>query len=334
MIRFVMILLAALTLTATAPRMAAAHALDPGYLDLTAIDAQNWRVTWRVPDVSGKPMTLGVSLPAGCTPPQGPAPTFDGRAWVSNWITTCPNGLTGGQIAITGLDQTRTDALVHYQTDPTRSQTQRLTAADPAFVVPAQAGMMQVFRSYLGLGVTHILEGIDHLLFVFALILLVPTRRQLFWAVTAFTFAHSITLTAASLGWLTLPPPPVEAVIALSIVFLAYELALPRHRRDGLTQQWPWLVSFGFGLIHGLQFAGALREIGLPESDIPAALLAFNLGVEMGQLLFIAVVLIVMAAGRRLFAVTPGQTATMTRFASYGIGSLAAFWVIERMAGF
>lgn len=333
MIRLILILLTALTLAE--PRVAAAHALDPGYLELTAIDRQHWRATWRVPDVGGKPMDLHVNLPEGCTAQNGPAPVFDGRAWVSNWITTCPAGLKGGVIGIDGLDQTRTDALVHYQTEPlSRSQTRRLVSADPAFTIPVEAGTLQVFGDYLGLGVTHILEGIDHLLFVLALILLVPTIRRLFWTVTAFTLAHSITLAAASLGWLILPPPPVEAVIALSIVFLAYELALSPGRRDGLTQRHPWLVSFAFGLIHGLGFAGALREIGLPEGEIPAALLAFNMGVELGQLLFVAAVLSILTAIRWLYSFSPAQSRATVRIASYGIGSVAAFWMIERMAAF
>ncbi len=332
MIRIILILLTALSLTG--PRMAGAHALDPGYLELNAMGGADWRVSWRVPDIRGKPMDLSVSLPGGCSPEAGPAPVFDGRAWVSNWIANCPDGLQGGVIGIDGLELTRTDTLVHYQTEPGRNQTRRLTSDEPAFTVPVDAGAMQVFRSYLGLGVTHILEGIDHLMFVFALILLVPGRRQLFWAVTAFTLAHSITLAAASLGVVNLPPPPVEAVIALSIVFLAYELALPRDRRDPLTMRAPWLVSFGFGLIHGLGFAGALREIGLPEGEIPMALLAFNLGVETGQLMFIAAVLAIAEIGRRILPFVAAQERRIERVASYAIGSLSAFWVIERLAAF
>lgn len=332
MTRLVLAFLAALALIG--PRVADAHALDPAFLDLSALDDQNWRVTWRVPDVMGRPMDLSPALPQNCAPTQAPRPVFDGWAWVANWIVTCPRGLTSGVVGIDGLDQTRTDALARYQTETGYSQTHRLTGDQARFQIAEQAGMIQILRSYLGLGVTHILEGIDHLMFVFALILLIPTRRQLFWAVTAFTLAHSLTLTAASLGWLTLPPPPVEAVIALSIVFLACELALPPARRDPLTLQMPWLVAFGFGLIHGLGFAGALREIGLPQTDIPLALFAFNLGVELGQLLFIAAILLIMAVARWLYRFSPPQTRLMTRIASYGIGSVAAFWTIERLAAF
>ncbi|MFV0291745.1 MAG: HupE/UreJ family protein [Paracoccus sp. (in: a-proteobacteria)] len=316
------------------PQIVTAHALDPAYLELTTAGPQGWHVTWRIPDVAGHPMGLTANLPDGCTPQAGPLPVFDGRAWVTNWITDCPAGLAGGHIGIEGLEVTRTDALVRYESTPGQVQLRRLTAAAAGFDVPADAGMAQILRSYIGLGITHILEGVDHLLFVFVILLVVPSRRRLFWAITAFTLAHSITLAAASLGVLNLPPPPVEAVIALSIVFLAYELTLPPVCRDRLTQRAPWLVSFAFGLIHGLGFAGALREIGLPAGDIPLALFSFNIGVEIGQLLFIATVLLIGVTVRRLYEMTPATSRRMTLLASYGIGSLAAFWVIERVMAF
>ena len=316
------------------PSAAFAHALDPGYLDLTPLGQDRWRVTWRVPDVSGRPMPIAARLPRTCSQEAPPSPQFDGRGWTAGWVVDCPEGLAGGEIRIEGLDQTNTETLVRFELEPGRTQVHRLTASETAFTVPVVAGMMGVFFSYVGLGITHILEGVDHLLFVFALLLLVSDRRRLIWTVTAFTLAHSITLAAATTGLLKIPSPPVEAVIALSIVFLAYELTLPPERRDPLTMRFPWLVSFGFGLIHGLGFAGALREIGLPEGDIPLALFSFNVGVELGQLLFIAAVLTTGAAVRLLYPRIRLHTAILSRVASYGIGSVAAFWVIERMAAF
>ncbi|WP_108445572.1 HupE/UreJ family protein [Halomonas denitrificans] len=322
-----------MVVTTSLPTLVSAHALDPGYLNLASLDQDRWRVTWRVPDVSGRPMPIAARLPESCSY-EPPPPIFDGRAWTSAWVAHCTNGLAGGRIEIAGLERTRTDVLVRYELEPGDTRVQRLTAAETAFTVSGQAGVTEILGSYIGLGVTHILEGIDHLLFVFALLLLIRDRRRLFWAVTAFTLAHSITLVAATLGWLSLPSPPVEALIALSIVFLAYELTLPPEARDPLAQRFPWIVAFAFGLIHGLGFAGALRDIGLPEGDIPLALFAFNIGVELGQLLFIGVLLGIGVAVRRLYPAIKQQATWLMRGSSYAIGSLAAFWVIERIASF
>lgn len=315
------------------PASAYTHALDPGYLALEALGQDRWRVTWRMPDVNGRPMPIAAMLPDTCSY-NAPRPVFDGRAWTTAWVATCPGGLAGGEIEISGLDLTRTDTLVRYELEPGKTQVHRLTAAEISFIVPEDTRTLDILGSYVALGMTHILEGVDHLLFVFALLLLIRGRGRLLWAITAFTVAHSFTLAAASLGWLNIPPPPVEAVIALSIVFLAYELTLPPEKRDWITERFPWIVSFAFGLIHGLGFAGALREIGLPEGDIPLALFAFNIGVELGQILFIALVLAVGVAAVRLYPNLQARAWALTRFASYGIGSLAAFWVIERLVGF
>lgn len=323
-----------LALGVALPHPALAHALDPGFLDLRAMGQERWRVTWRVPDVNGAPMPIEVLLPASCTERPQIAPTFDGRAWVRAWVVSCPEGIAHGVIRIEGLESTRTDVLVRYESGPGRAHVHRLSGSTPAFTVPADSGITEVLTSYTGLGVSHILEGVDHLLFVFALLVLVPERRRLIGAITAFTIAHSITLATASLGLIHVPQLPVEAVIALSIVFLAYELALPANRRDPLTLRSPWVVSFAFGLIHGLGFAGALREIGLPEGDIPLALFSFNLGVEIGQLLFIAAVLLVGVTIRRLYPQVGQHAGILTKTAGYAIGSIAAFWMIERIAAF
>lgn len=316
------------------PAPVAAHALDPGYLELSYLDQDRWRIFWRAPDVDGRPMKLAVVLPEACETNRFTPPAFDGRAWVTSGLASCPGGLAGGTLRIDGLEETRTDVLVRYELSPNRPQTQRLTPGTPEFIVPADPGNIEVLTSYVSLGVSHILEGVDHLLFVLALLLLVRDTRRLFWTVTAFTLAHSITLAAASLGWVAVPSVPVEVVIALSIVFLAYELALPPDRRDPLTERYPAIVSFGFGLIHGLGFAGALREIGLPQNDIPLALFSFNIGVEIGQLLFIGAALALGWALKRLLPALVAGAPALHRLTSYGIGSIAAFWVIERLSGF
>ncbi len=185
-------------------------------------------------------------------------------------------------------------------------------------------GFGEVAASYGVLGVEHILSGFDHLLFVLGLLFLVGFQRRLVWTITAFTAAHSLTLALSALGWLTLRPPPVEAVIALSIMLVAGEAL---HTRQTLSRRWPALVAFGFGLVHGLGFAGALKEIGLPENHLAAALLTFNLGVEAGQLLVVALAALAWRAVQRW-----PQAAVMRAPALYAIGALAAFWTFERLA--
>ncbi len=198
-------------------------------------------------------------------------------------------------------------------------------------VIPKAPSAGDVALTYIVLGIEHILEGWDHLLFVFVLILLVPGMRQLILAVTAFTVAHSITLGLATFGLVALPPQAVEAVIALSIVFLAAEVL--RSRAGGpfrLSERLPWLVTFAFGLLHGFGFAGALRETGMPEAAVPLALLMFNLGIEAGQLLFIMAVVLAAFAIRSMLGA--GSIVAAARpYMAYGIGCLASFWLIEQV---
>lgn len=279
-------------------------------------------------------MPIEARLQDGCTAPRRAPPAFEGRAWIDAWVSTCPDGIAGGVIAIEGLERTATEVLVRYETEPRRAHVHRLTGSETSFEVLMDAGSLEILASYTGLGVTHILGGVDHLLFVLALLLLVPDRRRLIWAITAFTVADSITLAAASLGWVHIPTAPVEAMIALSIVFLVYELTLPSERRDELALRFPWMMSFAFGLVHGLGFAGALREIGLPEGDIPLALFSVNLGVEIGQVMFIAAVLSVGVVAMWLYPRARQHAAALTHVAGYVIGSVAAFWVVERVAVF
>lgn len=315
-----------------------AHALDPGYLSIEKISGDTWRVFWRKPAVNGAPMEIDAILPDTCTPAKGSAERFDGIAWVSEWITTCTPALTGNRVVIDGLETMRTDVLVRVQDTDTPTLTARATPGAPYVDIPADLSSAQVFLSYLSLGFDHILEGFDHLLFVFALLVLIQSPWRLFGAITAFTVAHSITLAAASLGLLTVPSPPVEAVIALSIVLLAVEILRRGTSSDQLTERYPWIISFLFGLLHGLGFAGALSEIGLPSGDIPLALLAFNLGVEAGQLTFVAVVLAIFVAARMAWprCVTlmhrPGAPGTVVM--GYAIGAISVYWVAERVAGF
>lgn len=337
MIRLGGLLLVALLLMGGA-RGAEAHALDPGYLNIQNLSGDAWRVFWRKPAVKGAPMAIAPVLPGNCTPGDGGAARFDGVAWVSQWVTNCPGGLGGGHVLIDGLAATRTDVLVRIEDSDAATLTVRLTSEAPGFDIPEDLSAGQVFVSYLGLGFEHILEGYDHLLFVFALLVLIQSPGRLVGAITAFTVAHSITLGLASLGMLTVPSPPVEAAIALSIVLLAVEILRRRKAGDQLTERYPWIFAFCFGLLHGLGFAGALTEIGLPAGDIPMALLAFNLGVEAGQLSFVAGVLLLYAAARlvwpRLVEGLRRPGAPGTTVMGYAIGAMSVYWLVERVSGF
>ena len=334
-VRLWLLVLVLLSTFATSP--ASAHALEPGFLEIQSLGGAEWRVTWRKPQISGAPMAIEAVLPETCKPRRGPAPVFDGRAFLSGWIAVCKDGLAGGEIRIEGLESTRTDVLVRYTREgDTGAKVMRLTAASPAFVVPEVQGTFGVFQSYAALGMDHILNGVDHLIFVLLLILLVRDWRTLLGAITAFTVAHSLSLAAATLGWVVVPAPPVEAFVALSILFLATELLKRPGEGQRLSERFPWIVAFAFGLLHGLGFARALREVGLPQGDVPIALLAFNIGVEAAQILFIGAILGLGAAVRRLFPneriLAPGSRSL--RALCYTVGTLAAFWVVQRVVGF
>jgi hydrogenase/urease accessory protein HupE len=326
------------TLISGGTSQAQAHALDPGFLEMQPLGGDEWRVTWRKPLVQGRPMPIEAMLPDVCTPARAGEPVFDGRAFTAVWLAHCSEGIAGGRIAIEGLEQTRTDVLVRFALSPeTQMQTRRLTPDETAFDIPTEQTRLGVLKSYFLLGLDHILEGIDHLLFVFALLLLVRGPGRIAGAITAFTVAHSITLAAVTFGVFAVPPPPVEAVVALSIAVLAAEIAMRGPDNPGLTERFPWGFAFAFGLLHGLGFASALREIGLPEADVPLALLAFNIGVEAGQLLFIFAVLGVWFVASRLFdlparLVAPGGRVMV--LTAYVIGTVASFWMVERIADF
>jgi hydrogenase/urease accessory protein HupE len=251
------------------------------------------------------------------------------------WIDAGATGLAGKRIQFTGLQLTITDVLVRVEMLDGRTWTTIARPSQPWFELSAAPSKLNVAGAYLRLGIEHIWSGIDHLLFILALMILVKGTRRLIATVTAFTVAHSITLAGATLGFVHVAQKPVEAAIALSIVFVATEIVHVRQGRQGLTERWPWIVAFTFGLLHGFGFAGALNAVGLPQTAIPVALLFFNIGVEIGQLLFIAAILCLMALGRWLTrrAAIP-QPAWAWRVAPYSIGGVAAFWMIQRIVAF
>ncbi|WP_120501095.1 HupE/UreJ family protein [Roseovarius sp. EL26] len=318
---------------------AQSHALEPGYLQMTEVAPETWQVFWRRPDVKGMPMAIDAQLPENCTPDHGGTPQFDGQAWSVAWMATCDGGLKGETVAIPGLESQRTDVLIRVGFSQSGSMlAYRLTPSETAFILPQEQTVWQVLWQYGQLGFEHILEGWDHLLFVFALLILIQNTGRLIGAITAFTLAHSITLALATLGVVDMPGSPVEAVIALSIVFLAVEILKQDLSNPRLSARFPWVVSFLFGLLHGLGFAGALSDIGLPEGDIPAALLAFNLGVEAGQLTFVFVVIAGFVILRQMSKSVAQQFRTVGApghsAMGYAIGGVAIYWLVERITGF
>ena len=308
---------------------AQAHEVRPAYLRIQQTAADQVDVLWRVPARGDLRLGIYVQMPENCEAPAKPLTWSEEGTWVERWSARCPGGIVGQRVEIRGLSSTVIDALARYERLDGTTQVVRLTPAEPGFEVTAAESWSQVAATYTALGIEHILLGVDHLLFVLALLMLVPNMRTLVWTVTSFTLAHSLTLAAATLGWVHVPQAPVEAVIALSILFVAMEIVHWRQGRPGITRRWPWLVAFTFGLLHGFGFAGALSQIGLPEHAIPLALLFFNVGVELGQLVFIGAVLAVSLALKRL--PWPGWA---WRVPVYAIGSMAAFWTIQRIAGF
>jgi hydrogenase/urease accessory protein HupE len=309
-----------------------AHEVRPAYLELRQTGAETYDALWKVPG-RGENLRLAlyVELPAICTNVTRPRSSMANNAIMERWTLKCPGGLAGGTIHIAGLSATMTDVLVRLEHLDGNTQVTRLTPSAPSFVVEAVPRPIQVAATYLMLGIEHILLGIDHLLFVLALLIIARGVKRLVLTITAFTVAHSITLALATLGFVKMPPSPVEAVIALSIVFVAAEILRARRGEESLTARAPWIVAFTFGLLHGLGFAGALAEIGLPHGQIPLALLFFNVGVEAGQLMFVTMVLAVLALVRRLEVEVPRWAALVP---PYAIGSIAMFWVFQRVAVF
>ena len=310
---------------------ATAHELRPAYLDIRETATDEFAVVWKVPARGDLRLGLYVRMPDTCKPKSEPVGSIEDGAFFERWSMICAGGVKGHEIAIDGLRSTLTDALARIEYRDGSTQIARLTPEAPQFIASGVQTTFEVAQTYSVLGVEHILSGMDHLLFVLALILLIRDRWMLVKTITAFTVAHSITLAGAALGYISLPQPPVEATIALSIAFVARELARAQPGERRLSESYPWVIAFAFGLLHGFGFAGALKEIGLPQTDVPLALLTFNLGVEAGQLMFVAAVLLAYRGLKALYdvPVVAGRVA-----AAYGIGSIATFWLVSRIASF
>jgi hydrogenase/urease accessory protein HupE len=307
---------------------ASAHEIRPAYLEIREKSAHEFTVFWKQPTMGEVSLRLKPHMGSWLSDSSA-VTVFEDNFLIRQWdIHAGKDSLNGQHIIIEGLNATMTDVLVSIHFINGETITQLLRPVEPGFIIQRAHHQSAPVAAYLQLGITHILFGIDHLLFVLGLILLVKGNRQLIKTITAFTIAHSITLALATLHLVTVQQSAAEATIALSIVFLALELVRHYQGRDGLTYHYPWVVAFVFGLLHGFGFAGALQEVGLPSASIPMALFLFNVGVEMGQLIFVLTVIIVM----QILKLAKLRLPPWTRYtAPYLIGSLAMFWLIERM---
>jgi hydrogenase/urease accessory protein HupE len=313
---------------------AAAHEIRPAYLQIDQSGPSRYNVIWRTPLMSGMRLPVALQFPEGIRNVTEPAERELPDSLVERRVIEMANGsLAGKRIEFVGLQGTITDVLVRVHLLDSAVSTTLVRPSHPWIEVATRIGRSEVATTFMVQGVEHILSGYDHLLFVLALILIARDWRALLLTVTAFTVAHSITLTLATLGFVNVPGPPVEAAIAFSILLLACEIIRIHNGQSSLTARRPWMVAFVFGLLHGLGFAGALANLALPAGDIPLALLFFNVGVEIGQLLFIAAVIAAVGVARSFqYPALAGRTAFLTT--SYAIGAMASFWFVERVAAF
>ncbi len=315
----------------------------PAYLEFKQTSGDTFDMLWKVPARGAdKRLALYVILPEDIETILPARTSFVGSAFIETSTIRRPGGLAGAEINIRGLTTVSTEVLVRIERIDGSTEVARLTASSPSFVVTTAPQFWEVAKTYLVFGVQHILQGVDHLLFVACLILIAGTWRRILITITGFTIAHSITLTLAALELVHVPVPPIEAMIALSIVFLAREIAI--DRRDTLTWRYPIAVSSTFGLLHGFGFASALREIGLPQTEIPAALLSFNVGVEIGQIMFVSAVIsgvwLVTMLLQRLGSLKDvelkpsGWLRRIERPLGYMVGSVTVMWTLERVTAF
>ncbi|MEM1197271.1 MAG: HupE/UreJ family protein [Pseudomonadota bacterium] len=312
-----------------------AHELRPSVVELREVEAGEYLMDWKVTLAVGSAAALSARLepviPQNCAFTDEPVQRLQAAALMGRASLTCEGPPAGGQFGLSEL-LGKSDAIARFVPLEEPTQSFRLTADEPVATILAEPDMLSVLFDYFIIGAEHIVFGWDHLLFVIALVLLVQNPWPVIKAATAFTIAHSITLVATILGYSGLPGRPVEALIALSIIFLAVEVAVVLRDPDRrtLTRNYPWAVAFVFGLVHGFGFAGALADIGLPQTQLATALFAFNLGVEAGQLLVVGVTMVILAALARAPTHTQGQALKLT---TYVIGTVGSFWLIERLIG-
>ena len=323
--RWLVALLLAVLLAGTAR----AHELQPGYLELRETAPATYDVQWKLPSIAGgQSMPLTPVFPDRCRLQGEARSARPASAWLFSARIACDGGLAAQVLGMEGLEAFSTDVLVRVQHADGTVESHLLKPAAPTVTLRGP-GATYGAATYLWLGVEHILFGFDHLLFVLGLLLIVRDRWMLLKTITAFTVAHSLTLAAASFDLVRLSPAPVEAVIALSILFLGPEIVRRWRGETSFTIRHPWVVAFAFGLLHGFGFASGLAQLGLPKGEIPLALLLFNVGVELGQLAFVLLIVLLQRAFRQLQIHWP---IIVQRLPGYVVGALGAFWTIQRVA--
>jgi len=308
------------------------HEIKPGYLEITELTlttqqmGREYAVKWKVPIREGLPLAVTPIFPSECIPQNNSEVTRNVSAVLTTIVLNCVSSLNGSIISLNGLDATLTDVIVRFDPLEGATQTRRATNDNPDVELETNPSKWDVAITYFVLGVEHIWFGFDHLLFVLGLVLLISGKWRVIKTITAFTIAHSVTLIATTLGWVSLSIEPVEAVIALSILFLAVEIIHKEKHSQSFTERKPWIISASFGLLHGFGFAGALSDIGMPYQDVPTALFTFNIGVEFGQVVFVLFLLFALYLIDQFRMRRPTEV-----LASYAIGSLSVFWLIERL---
>jgi hydrogenase/urease accessory protein HupE len=318
----------ALILFAALSPSAYAHKLQPAYLEITEQNTGKFSVLWKRPLVGNKPMNIYPQFPDACSNMTEPSINPSQSFALERWLINCgKNGLANKTIAIDGLEATVTDVLVRIFYAEGAEETHLLRPATNSTLVGGSPSGLRRILAYLQLGIQHILMGIDHLLFVLGLLLIVKSRWMLLKTITSFTVAHSITLGIATLGYASVPLPPLNAVIALSILFLGPEIVRSWRGGTSLTIRHPWVVAFAFGLLHGFGFATGLTNLGLRTAEIPQALLLFNIGVELGQVAFVMLVILLERSFRALEIHWPRWVQLAP---GYTVGSLGAYWTIQR----
>jgi hydrogenase/urease accessory protein HupE len=307
-------------------RTAEAHETRPGFLELRETGPGTYSFLWKKPSGGEIEIYIAPIVPPECRLTTS-GPQLTPGALVVRGTLQCGGGIEGRTIAIDGLDSTITDVIVRVHHADGRLESHVLKPINPSVTLGAQTSRWERSQGYLRLGVDHILLGVDHLLFVLGLLLIVGDRWTLLKTISSFTLAHSITLAIATLGYARAPLPPLNAAIALSILFLGPEIVRRWRGQTSFTIEHPWVVAFAFGLLHGFGFASGLTTMGLPQGEIPLALLLFNVGVETGQLCFVGVILALERAFRTLEIRWPRFVEALP---GYAVGSLGAYWTIQR----
>jgi hydrogenase/urease accessory protein HupE len=300
----------------------------PGFLELREQTDGSYSMLWKQPSGGEVEIRIAPVFPQECRFVSRDRQQLTPGALISRGTLVCKDGLAGKSITIAGLETTITDVLVRVHHADGRLESHLLRPASPQVTLGGSTTGGERVLAYLRLGVQHILLGVDHLLFVLGLLLIVRGTRPLVKTITAFTLAHSITLAIATLGYASAPALPLNAAIALSILFLGPEIVRSWRGETSFTIRHPWVVAFAFGLLHGFGFASGLTAMGLPQAEIPLALLLFNVGVEAGQLLFVALVLLLARSFRTLQVRWPRPVELLP---GYAVGSLGAFWTIQRL---